>query len=408
MKKLLIPLLLLLVSIFSFNSCNNNKTKPSTEDPYLIMLSLDGFRWDYCEKANTPTFDSLKKAGSKAHSLKPCFPTKTFPNHYSMVTGLYPDNHGIVMNDFYATDLEREYSIRDRKAVGDGEFYGGKPIWNVAEENNIKSASLFWVGSSANVNNMRPSYWSSYFVGLSLDSRIDSLVNWLSLPAEKRPHLILWYYLEPDNIGHYHGPDSPELNQEIEKLDSFVGDFFTAMRKLPIFNKLNFIVTSDHGMSQLSPEREVFLDDFIDTNDIAFVNGGNPIMNIKAKEGNIEKVYNSLNSANTHFKVWKHGELPSELHYGNNIRTQDMTIVADSGWSIGWSWKNYLGGGTHGFDNKNKDMHAIFFAAGPAFKENYMHPTFNNIDIYPLVGEVLNIKMPKSDGNKENILGLLK
>jgi alkaline phosphatase D len=391
-------------------SCVNNSDKKEkvSEQPYLVVLSLDGFRWDYCEKANTPVLDSLAKVGSVAESVKPSFPTKTFPNHYAIATGLYPDNHGIVLNNFYAPDLKKDYAVRDRNAVQNGEFYNGTPIWNAAENNGVKALSLFWVGSSADIQGKRPSYWFTYDKQLSLDSRIDTLVKYLSEPEDKRPHFLMWYYYEPDSKGHEFGPNSEEVVQEVEKLDNFLGRFFTAMRKLPIYNKLNFIITSDHGMGELSPDREIFIDEIVDTALIDFVDGGNPIMNIKAKDGKVDVILSNLNNSGKNLKAWKHGELPERLHYGNNIRTHDITVVADSSWSIGWSWKPYKGYGTHGYDNNNKDMHAIFFAAGPAFKVNHIQPQFNNVDIYSLMAKVIEIEAPMNDGNFDNVKGMLK
>ena len=408
MKTLINALLAFSFLIFLY-SCDSLKSDKQETDnqPYLIMLSLDGFRWDYCDMANTPTFDSLAMVGTKAESLKPSFPTKTFPNHYSMATGLYPDHHGIVLNNFHADDLGLDYAISNREAVTNGDFYGGQPIWNVAEDNGITTATLFWVGSEATIDNKQATHWLQYDKSLPKPARIDSLVKWLSLPVEERPHFIMWYYYEPDHTGHVYGPDSPELVAEVESLDKFVGDFFTAMRRLPIFPKLNFIITSDHGMAQLSPDRAVFLDQYVDTADIEFFNGWNPTMNIKARPGKIDKLYSQLKNANDHLKVYKHGELPPELNYGNNVRTQDITVYTDSGWSLGWSWRPDKSLGTHGFDNRDMDMHAIFFAAGPAVKKGYVHPTFNNVDLYPLAGEILDIQVPESDGKHENISGML-
>jgi len=392
-----------LVSIVLISSC----TTKEKQEPYLIMLSLDGFRWDYPENANTPVLDSLKSAGVVAASLKPSFPTKTFPNHYAIATGLYPDHNGIVLNRFFATDLKRNYSLSDRSTVTDGVFYDGDPIWNVAERQDVKTATLFWVGASAEINGQRPSFWSTYQTGLSLDSRIDSLVRWLSLPENQRPHLIMWYYLEPDWTGHDYGPNSPELIAEVEKLDAFLGDFFFAMRKLPIFDQLNFIVTSDHGMAELSPDRQVLLDEYVDTANIEIINGGNPVYNFKVKKGKLEEVFSGLKKA-PHIQVWKHDSLPERLHYGTNIRTQDITIAADPGWSVYWSWKIGRSKATHGYDNDFKDMHAIFYAAGPAFRVEHIQPTFNNVDIYPLIGKIMKLNTPSSDGNIDNVKGVLK
>jgi len=399
--------------VIMLSACGNRTvaTKNNTDknkDPYLIILSLDGFRWDYPDKANTPTLDSLAKVGVKAESLKPSFPTKTFPNHYTIATGLYPDNHGLVLNRFYATDLGKAYSISNRDAVTDGEFYGGQPMWNVAEDQGVTTATLFWVGASADINKKQSSHWSLYNEQLPQQARIDSLVKWLKLPEEQRPHLIMWYYHEPDYTGHNFGPNSPETIAKVEEMDRFVGNFFAAMRQLPEFDELNFIVTSDHGMAQLSPDRVIILDDIIDTTDLEFWNGSNPVMNLKVKQGKEEKVYKDIYGKHKHLLVWKHGEIPEEYHYGNNIRTQDITITSDSGWSFYWSWKQHNSLGTHGFLNSCKDMHAIFYGAGPAFKTNHIQPTFNNVDIYPLVGEVLNLKMPECDGKLENVKGILK
>lgn len=402
MNKLTLIFLLSAVLIFS---CQRVDKTPKQK--YLIILSMDGFRWDYPQKAHTPTLDSLAKAGVKAESLKPCFPSKTFPNHYSMATGLYPDNHGLVLNRFHATDLGKEYSISNTKTVTDGEFYGGKPIWNVAEEQGVKTATLFWVGASASINNKRPSHWSKYNEELSKKARIDSVFKWLSMPEEKRPHLIMWYYHEPDAKGHDFGPEGEETIKLLEELDSFLADFFTQMRKLPNYDELNFIITSDHGMAQLSPDKVFLLDKIIDTADLAIVDGGNPVYNLKVKEGKLDKVYKKLNNYNKNLLAWKHNEVPEELHYGTNIRTHDITIVSDSGWSIYWSWNQGKSLGTHGYKNTCKDMHAIFYAAGPDFKINYSQPTFNNIDIYPLAGEILNLKLPEVDGKFENVKGMI-
>lgn len=398
--------LIFLLSVMSFVSCQRADTLP--KENYLIILSLDGFRWDYPQKANTPTLDSLAKVGVKAASLKPCFPSKTFPNHYSIASGLYPDHHGLVLNRFHATDLGKNYSISDTKTVTDGEFYGGKPIWNVAEEQGVRTATLFWVGASADINDERPSHWSLYDEELSKQARIDSLYNWLSMPEETRPHLIMWYYHEPDETGHKFGPESREIVELIEELDRFLADFFTKMRKLPNYDEINFIITADHGMAELSPDKVILLDKVIDTADLEFTDGGNPVYNLKVKEGKLDKVYKQLNDYNKHLLAWKHNEVPDELHYGTNIRTHDITIVSDSGWSIYWSWYQGNGLGTHGFKNTCKDMHAIFYAAGPDFKVNYKQTTFNNIDIYPLAGEILNLKLPKVDGKIENVKGMIK
>ena len=396
--------LLLLVTFIA--GCNNNQQNNENKQPYLIMVSLDGFRWDYTQYAKTPVLDSLAKAGVMAEALIPSFPTKTFPNHYTIATGLYPDNHGIVLNGFYAEDLKMDYNKGDKSTVGDSRFYSGEPIWTTAELQNVKSATFFWVGSEAESNGVRPTLWEKYDHHLPFEARIDSVYNWLSLPENQRPHLVMWYYHEPDAIGHDKGPRSKELVDEIEKLDTWLGDFFTKMRTLPYYNELNFIVTSDHGMGELSIDKQVILDDIIDTANLTYFDGWNPIWNLKVKAGKLDEVYSGLKN-NEHIQTWYRDSIPERLHYGTNPRTYDITVVAKQYWSIYWSWNIGSSLGAHGYDNSFKDMYTIFYAAGPAFKKDYIAPEFENVNIYPLIAEIMELKPAKTDGELKNVQNML-
>ena len=397
--------LLLLLTLMA--GCSNNQQSNKNNQPYLIMLSLDGFRWDYTQYANTPILDSLANAGVMAEAMIPSFPTKTFPNHYTIATGLYPDHHGIVLNNFFAEDLKTDYNKKEKSTVGDGNFYGGEPIWTTAELQGVKAATLFWVGSEAENHGVRPTYWKKYNQSITFGARIDTVYNWLTLPEAKRPHLIMWYYHEPDGIGHERGPRSAETVAEIEKLDTYLGDFFTKMRTLPFFNQINFIVTSDHGMGQISPDKQVILDDIIDTTDLVYFDGWNPIWNLKVKENKLTKVYSNL-TRNEHLQVWYHDSIPDRLHYGSNPRTYDITVVAKPYWSIFWSWKIGTSLGAHGYDNNFKDMNTIFYAAGPAFKKNYVNPEFENVNIYSLIAKIMALEPAKTDGNLKNVQNMLK
>ncbi len=399
---------LFVTGYFFFTGCSPKHIASTAKHgrPYVVMLSLDGFRWDYPAHYNTPVLDSLAKAGVFAEMI-PSFPTKTFPNHYSIATGLYPDHHGIVLNRFYASDLHRKYSISDRKAVEDGAFYGGEPLWLTAKKQGINNAVLFWVGSEADVQGMHPDKWYTYDQQLPFESRIDSVKTWLSLPPAQRPHLIMWYYHEPDGSGHRYGPHGEKTREMVEQLDKWLGQFFTEMRKLPEFNQINFIITSDHGMATITKEKSVFLTEILDTSMLSIIDGGNPVFNLKVKKDKLDEVYSVLKE-NPHLKVWKHDSLPQRLHYGHNIRTHDITVAADTGWSIHLSPKKHYGNGTHGYDNAWRAMHAIFYAAGPAFKENYRQQPFENVSIYPLICHILNLKPAKTDGDFSKVKPMLK
>ena len=397
---------LLSILVISCKEKHSPDTK-TNDKPYVVMLSLDGFRWDYPQKANTPNLDRIAEIGVRAESLRPCFPTKTFPNHYSIATGLYPDNHGIVLNNFYDSSMDALYSTGNRESVENGDFYGGEPIWVTAENQGVITASYFWVGSEAPVKGVQPTYWKRYEHKFPFTQRVDSVIAWLSLPEEKRPHLITWYMDEPDSKGHQLGPDNPDLIPVISYLDSLVGDFMFKLNRLEIGRDVNFIVTSDHGMGQISPDRVVRLADHINPDHISRINGSNPVYCLSASPGYNEEIGNKLNNID-HISSWKHGQLPERLHYGTNSRTGDFVVVADSSWSVTInSNPQRFSGGAHGFDNNNKDMHAIFYAVGPAFKTGYLQPTFNNIDIYPLIAEIMCIKPAHVDGNINHVSGML-
>lgn len=396
-------LLYLILAIVLLSSCKRSEKE---NNQYVVMLSIDGFRWDYADKVPTPNLDKIAKMGVKAESLKASFPTKTFPNHYSMATGLYPDNHGIVLNSFYDPELNRYYSVMDREAVEDGKFYGGEPIWVTAEKQGITSASYFWVGSEADVQEIHPTYWKKYDHDFPFEQRIDSVIAWLQLPENIRPHLILWYMHEPDKSGHMYGPDSKEMDSVIIYLDSLVGVFIEKLQDIPYANEVNVIVTSDHGMGNISNERKVVIEENLNMDWVDIIQGYNPNFVIRANEGYIDSIYLTLKKV-PHITTWKSGEVPEKFHYGTNPRTLDIVVVADSSWSVVFNNERPVGNGTHGFDNNNKDMHAIFYAYGPAFKENYVSPSFENVDIYPLITHILGLEPAEVDGSLENVKQLI-
>ncbi len=399
---------LLICSVFVFLSGCKTSNECVDSQPYLVVLSMDGFRWDYAGKTETPNLDRIFENGVKAERMIPSFPTKTFPNHYTMATGLYPDNHGIVLNGFYDPDEERYYSTRDRDLVGDGTFYGGEPIWNTAEKHGLKAATLFWVGSEADVQEIRPSIWKPYQHNMPYGDRVDTVISWLQKPAEIRPHLIMWYFDEPDGIGHGYGPDSEEIVETVQYLDSLLGVFLNKLEKLPISKKVNFIVTSDHGMCGISEERVVMLNETIDSTWVEQVQGNNPVWTLKAREGFDDEIENEL-AGLEHIHWWRSGDVPGRLHYGTNPRTLDYVIVADSSWSVFYNEKGTYFGGTHGYDNANIDMHTIFYATGPAFKsDGNIYPVFPNVSLYPLMCEILHLDPVPNDGDLEDVKIMLK
>jgi len=402
--KILKILFLSFAFLIILSSCQK-KTKQNT--PYLIIVSLDGFRWDYPNATHTPTLDSIEEIGVKAKSMIPSFPTKTFPNHYSMATGLFPDHHGIVQNLFYDPELDKYYAIKDRSAVENPVFYGGEPIWVTAENQGIKSASFFWVGSEAPVMGVQPTYWKKYEHHFPFEQRIDTVISWLELPENKRPHLIMLYFHEPDGIGHSFGPGSKEVRENVSYLDSLMGVLCNKINRLPVASQVNLIITSDHGMGAVDSSRQVFIDKYTDTSWFSNIIGHNPNFILGVKSRFYDTALKTLQTI-PHTTVWASENIPERYHYGSNPRTLDFVLLADSAWAVALSGDPIYYKGAHGYDNNNTDMHAIFYATGPAFKQAYQAASFENVDLYPLACQILNLAPAKTDGSLVHTEGMLK
>lgn len=399
-------LVLFIVFVIASVNCsisNAQKAKGQT----AVILSLDGFRWDYPIKTSTPNLDLIARKGVKAVSLIPSFPSKTFPNHYTIATGLVPDHNGLVNNGFYDPDLRKSFSMGNKEARFGPEFYGGEPIWITAQKQGVRTASFFWVGSDVAIQGIHPDIWKSYDQEIPFIQRIDTIIKWLSLPKDQRPLLVMGYYHEPDECGHDFGPDDVHTFKMVHEMDSMVGILYTRIIQLKGADSINFIVVSDHGMGSVSSNRVTVLRDFIPESWPVRIEGGNPNFNLYADGAWADSAYISLKRA-LHIKVWKPSEVPQYLNYGTNPRVGNIILVADSAWSISVQKpKKAYSGGTHGYDTRNTDMHAIFYAVGPAFKQNYVQPSFQNIHIYPLLAYLLGIQPAKTDGDLQQIVTML-
>ncbi|MBK9389629.1 MAG: alkaline phosphatase family protein [Bacteroidetes bacterium] len=374
---------------------------------YVLLVSLDAFRWDYPDIYNTPNLDKLAKDGVKADRMFSSFPTNTFPNHYSIATGLYPDHHGLINNSFPAPDLGMFYRMGDRNAVENPDFYGGEPMWVTAEKQGVKAASFFWVGSEAPVGGMHPSYWKRYDNSTGYGERIDTVVKWLGYPEEKRPELVTLYFDEPDATSHDFGPVSEETKAVVENLDSLIGVLRNKLKALPYGDRINLIVLSDHGMASVSPDKYVNLKSLVPDRMIASISGGNPVYLINPAEGKADSLLLLINNS-TGVRAWRKSQLPQKWNYGTHSRIPEIVVVADSSWSIGTRTTASANKGAHGYDNYNPDLFSIFFAAGPAFKKNYTFRELKNVDVYNLVCRIIDIKPSPNDGNSKIVRKILK
>lgn len=385
--------------------------KPSTDTSrewYVVVLSLDGFRWDYPDLTDTPTLDSIARAGVRAEGFIPVFPTKTFPNHYSMATGLYPDHHGIVGNTFFDPESSLIFRIGDSITRNQPGFYGGEPVWITASKAGLITATFFWVGSEIPIHGQHPTYWKKYDHSISFGQRIDTVIYWLNLPKEVRPKLIMCYLDEPDMTGHQSGSTAPETMKMVQYLDSLIGVLCRKINQLPHAHLVNLLIVSDHGMTDISEDQSLFLDELIPPHWTDVIAGENPNFTIRARKGYLDSIQETLASV-PQIKVWRNPHLPQALRYGKNPRTLDLTLVAIPGWSLyktRTTHRSYLKA-THGYEPSFRDMHAIFYASGPAFKKNHIHPPFENVNLYFLITHLLNIPPAPNDGNFDSFREML-
>jgi predicted AlkP superfamily pyrophosphatase or phosphodiesterase len=380
---------------------------------YTILISFDGFRWDYPCRGLTPNLDFIREKGVNALSLKPCFPSKTFPNHYSIVTGLYPENHGIIANNFIDPITNEIYKIGDTNAVRNPKWYKGEAIWETAKRQGVITASYFWPGSELNLEYRRPDYYEKYEHLRDYNKRVLGVLNWLKLPSDQRPKFITLYFDAADTYGHKYGTGSEELNNSLMRLDSLIGKLFNGLQEINLYDSTNILIVSDHGMSDVSSDRIINVEEILDKHTQTLWDYG-PVMYVHPDREEIDNIYTKLKSEESHFNVYRRDEIPKYYHFSNSAMIPEIILIADPGWSLITNkditrYGKMSSGGQHGYDNNHIDMHGIFYAIGPDFKEGYTCGTLNNIDIYPLLAKILRI-FPNNniDGKLERIEFLLK
>jgi predicted AlkP superfamily pyrophosphatase or phosphodiesterase len=382
------------------------------EPHYTILISLDGSRWDYPDYYSMPFFDSLATVGVKAR-MEPSFPSSTFPNHYTMATGLVPDHNGLVNNTFWNPQTQHGYAINDAESRYDARYYLGEPIWQTAQKQGLKTGVIYWVGSDIDINGMYPTYYRRWDdqPHWSFEERCDEIVRLMSLPESERPRLVMGYFDEPDHQGHVHGPFAPETKAMAEQMDSLMHALYLRLMKLPYAQQINFIVAGDHGMTEISPERFIAWYDVVPEEWVERMSGNIPT-SIWVKEGYVDSLYNRLSGVE-HLSVWRHGEVPEELCYGTSDRLGQLIVNPDLGWQFNFAPSGNHG--THGFHCKETDMMVAVRAVGPDFKVAYEAPftegeqsAFRNIDLYPLLCKLLGIKPAPVDGKLERIQNILR
>ncbi len=385
---------------------------PESEPPApVILVGIDAFGWDFRGRAATPHLDELAARGVVAERLIPVFPTKTFPNHYTIVTGLYAEHHGIVANNMYDPERDAWFRLGDRDAVTDPAWWGGEPIWVTAERQGLTTAAFFWPGAEAPIQGVHPTHWRPYDGSVPNTDRVRQVLEWLDLPAERRPSFITLYFSHVDDAAHRYAQDSEEVRAAIREADALIGLLITGLEARGLRDNVNVIVTSDHGMAPTSSERVILVDDYLNLDQVQVVDW-NPVLAIRPL-GNEQAVYQALAGAHPHLSVYRKADIPARYHYRDNPRIMPILGGADEGWSI--SSRAYVArnpdrhdGGNHGYDHLAPTMGGTFLAAGPAFKEGLVVPPFQNIHIYELLCAVLGLDPAPNDGDRDSVRVMLR
>ncbi len=399
--------------LFAFLSVSAQKPIKDLE-PTVILVSLDGFRADYLEKYKPPTLLEIARKGVQAKFLVPVFPTKTFPNHYSIATGLYPEHHGIVENNIY--DFGVVFTIGNRQEVQNGRWWLGEPIWVTAEKQGKRTAAFFFPGTEAEIKGIRPTFWKEYDAKIPYEERVRTILSWLDLPKKERPQLLILYFDEPDTSGHECGPDSECVANAIKKVDEQIKNLIEGLKARRVFGKVNLIIVSDHGMATVKPENAVFLDGYFDPNLAERIIWTGEIVQIFPKEGQEDFIAEKLKGAE-HANCWKKEQIPERFRYRASWRIAPIVCLAQEGWYL-TSRERYEERrkslnfrtirGAHGYDNQLESMRAIFIAYGEAFKRKKVVEPFVNVDIYNIIARVLNLSAAENDGNLETVKRVLK
>jgi len=379
--------------------------------PAVILISLDGFRWDYQQLTETPNLDALAASGVQAESLIPAFPSKTFPSHYATATGLYPGNNGIVSNNMRDPDGEGVFRLGTEELTK-SHWWGGEPIWTTANEQGLVTASYFWPGSDVLINGDRPRYFYPYDGSVPYEDRVDQVLAWLDLPAGERPSFITLYFADPNDTAHGVGPEAPEAMAAVRRVDEMIGRLMSGLSERGLLDSTNVVVTADHGMTLMEPERLVILDDYIELSaEEAFETGA--FLQIYPAPGREDEIFDALDGAHPHLQVYRRDETPDRYHLADNPRLAPIIGIPDVGWhfsaraGIEAGWDRFIPG-NHGGDPRHPDMQGIFIAAGPAFARGTRVPAFESIEIYNILAHVLGIEPAPNDGDLSRVEGVLR
>ncbi|MEP6632946.1 MAG: ectonucleotide pyrophosphatase/phosphodiesterase [Luteimonas sp.] len=405
----------LIVCTASLSACaSTQKANGDADDAShdsVVLISIDALRADYLDLGITPNLSRIAHDGVRAAWMTPSYPSLTFPNHYTLVTGLRPDHHGIVHNTMQDAALGG-FKSTDHAAVGDARWWGGEPIWVGVEKAGFRAATMFWPGSEAPIQGHYPTYWKPFDVEFPLDARVDQVLRWLDAPETARPRLVTLYIETLDKAAHAHGPDSPQALRALRACDAAVGRLLRGLSAQHRLDRINLIVVSDHGMATVLPGHAIAVEDIVSLDEAAVVTIGQSI-GIAPRAGHETAVTQRLLGAHAQYDCWRKGDLPARWHYGTHPRVPPIVCQMHEGWDAlprATLVERSAGEtrGSHGYDPTLPSMRAIFLARGPAFRRGARIPAFDNVNVYPLLAHLLDIVPAQNDGDAQTLLPALK
>ncbi|GAB5537052.1 MAG: ectonucleotide pyrophosphatase/phosphodiesterase [Rubricoccaceae bacterium] len=380
----------------------------SSDLPVVVLVSIDGFRADYLDRSDVeaPTLRQLAAEGTRAERMVPVYPTKTFPNHYSLVTGLNPAQHGIVGNTMFDPSILDDegqpirFSLGNRDAVTDARWWGGEPIWVTAERQGLRTGTVFWPGSEAAIGGVRPSHWLVFDGGMPYAARVDTALAWLDVP--ERPRLLTLYFQHVDDMGHRHGPDAPDVDAAIEEVDDALARFLNGLRQRGL--DADLVITSDHGMTAVSTERRIVLDERMDLDAEAESVIWGEAAGIYPAEGVDADALVTRLDAHPHMSAYARDATPARFRYRDNPRIPPVVLIPDEGWTV--TSQGYVdryperpSGGAHGYDNQLESMQAFFLASGPSIRAGETIPELSALDVYGLLAQLLDVTPAPNEGD---------
>jgi predicted AlkP superfamily pyrophosphatase or phosphodiesterase len=379
----------------------------------LILISIDGFRPDYLERGVTPVLSRLAKDGVlAAQGMRPSFPSLTFPNHYTLVTGLTPDHHGVINNTMTDENIpDVLFTLSNRAALADRRWWdGATPLWVSAEQQGLKTATMFWPGSEVDIQGVRPRDWLVYDHNFPAESRVDQVLEWMDRPLAMRPDFVTLYFEAVDSAGHRSGPQGAETTAAVASIDKAIGRLIEGLATRGLLQQTDLLIVSDHGMANLSPQRVVLLDEMLDIASVQRFIPYGPLQGFTPLPGKEAEVKASLAQPHEHVQCWPKAELPARFDYGRNPRVPPFICLAEIEWSLATResmLRNPPGGGSHGFDPEDPQMAALFIASGPAFEHGVLLNSFVNVDVYPLLARLLGITPQPNQGRLDTFSRVL-